>query len=83
MSGVQGGKLSVNNTGSVLNITDSDIKKYLTAGFDSLPLKSNGVLQLSGDIDETIGRQLTLDASKIIGSNGNIGRSQRSLDCSH
>jgi filamentous hemagglutinin family protein len=72
MSGVQGGKLSVNNTGSVLNITDSDIKKYLTAGFDDITLKSNGVLQLNGDIDETVGKQLTLDASQIIGSNGNI-----------
>jgi hypothetical protein len=72
MSGVQGGTLSVNNTGSVLNITDSDIKSYLTAGFDSVTLKTNGVLQLNGDIDETLGRQLTLDASQIIGSNGNI-----------
>ena len=72
MSGVQGGTLSVNNTGSVLNITDSDIKSYLAAGFDSVTLKTNGVLQFNGDIDETVGRQLTLDASQIIGSNGNI-----------
>ncbi|MGD0277879.1 MAG: filamentous hemagglutinin family protein [Smithella sp.] len=72
MSGVQGGTLSINNTRGMLNISDSDIKTYLTAGFDSVTLKANGVLQLNGDIDETVGRQLTLDASQIIGSNGNI-----------
>jgi filamentous hemagglutinin family protein len=71
MSGIQGGTLSINHTGNLLNIMDTDMQKYLTAGFDDITLKSNNVLRLGGDINETIGRKLMLDAIEIIGVDGN------------
>jgi filamentous hemagglutinin family protein len=71
MSGIQGGTLSISGAGGLLNISDTDILNYLTAGFDDITLKSNSILQLSGDINSTIGRKLTLNAMEISGVDGN------------
>ena len=71
MTGVSGGTLTVSNTGNLLDIRAGDIQKYLGAGFDDLTLKSTDVLRLSGDMDMTAGRKLTLDAPEISGAGGN------------
>jgi filamentous hemagglutinin family protein len=71
MSGIQGGTVSINNTSNLLKINNTDIRNYLTSGFDDITLKTNGVLQLSGDINETIGRKLTFNAREITGFDGN------------
>jgi filamentous hemagglutinin family protein len=71
MNGIQGGTLTINNTVNLLSMSDSDIRNYLTAGFDDITFRTNGVLQLSGDINETIGRKLTFDTPEITGFDGN------------
>ncbi|HUN55821.1 MAG TPA: filamentous hemagglutinin family protein [Smithella sp.] len=70
MNNIQGGTLSISAT-NLLSLSDGDFQKYLTAGFDSLTLKSYTALQFTGDINESLGRELTLDAPVIACPGGN------------
>ncbi len=74
ISGLQGGTLSVTNTNpnGVLTVGNADFAKYAAAGFDDVSLVSRGSLQFSGDINATLGRQLTLDAPLFISDGNNV-----------
>jgi hypothetical protein len=74
MAGVRGGTLTISGTGTSLPVHSGDIQKYVAAGFDDVTLQSKGILQFigsSGSSATVVGRQLTLDAQEISGTDGN------------
>ena len=67
---LSGGTLSINRKGVDKGIVVSGdlINSYLNSGFDSLTFQSSLAVDLSGSMDISIRRGLTLDAPKITGS---------------
>jgi len=65
-----GGTLTVNSKGIAegIEVSGDIINGYLASGFDSLKFQSGVAVNLSGAMDVSIGRGLTLDAPMITGS---------------
>ena len=69
LTGVQGGALSISNSGASLPISGADVSNYLKSGFDALTLQSTVSLDFQGSMDLTVPRSLILDAPSITGGN--------------
>jgi len=63
-----GGTLTVNSKGTGIEVSGDLISGYLASGFDSLKFQSSVAVNLSGSMDLSVGRSLTLDAPMITGS---------------
>jgi filamentous hemagglutinin family protein len=71
LAGLQGGSLSILDTGSLYTLTAPDLQNYVKGGFDALSFTSPSGLAFSGNMNISVGRSLTLDAPSFTGS-GNI-----------
>jgi hypothetical protein len=74
LPGLQGGTLAV-DTAETLSLQISDLARFANEGFDSLSLTSGGDLTLAGTGSATFGRDLALNAARIVG----VGSSQLAL----
>ena len=75
LSGMQGGKLSIDNSTEDLVISGSDVGNYLSSGFDYLRFQSATGLDFTGAMNYRIGRCLVLDAPVINGSGDQVSLS--------
>ena len=79
MAGKKGGTLTISSKGLVLDVGDGggnvDIRNYLNEGFDDVTLQSSYNIRFEGTMNATVGRKLTLDAQKILGSGQDIALS--------
>lgn len=69
LAGLRGGSLEVRNSVTDLTVTEGDVSRYQTSGFDDLTFASSlGAIRLPAFLDVAVGRKLTLDAGAVLGT---------------
>lgn len=71
LEGVRGGTLVLRKTDTDAGMTleERDLERYLSSGFDALAFESWSSLGFAGSMNLEVGRSLTLDAPRILGTN--------------